>query len=72
MQCGKIASPLSQSIATWLEVLTYRDSWPSDGSDRFIRQLRDKLSEQERAFREELQTGVAAREAFQKVLRVML
>lgn len=35
--------------------------------NRFIRQVCDKLSEQERAFREELQKGASAREGFRKV-----
>lgn len=39
---------------------------------RFIRQVRDKLSEQERAFREELEKGASAREGFRKVKRSLL
>ncbi|CAM9994115.1 unnamed protein product, partial [Ectocarpus sp. 12 AP-2014] len=38
---------------------------------RFVRQVRDKLSEQEKAFREELQRGVSAQEVFQKALASM-
>lgn len=40
--------------------------------DRFIRQVSDKLSEQERAFREELEKGASAREGFRKVTRSLL
>lgn len=37
------------------------------GHGRFVRQVRDKLSEQERVYREELQKGASTREVFQKV-----
>ncbi|CAM9400850.1 unnamed protein product [Ectocarpus fasciculatus] len=38
---------------------------------RFVRQVRDKLSEQEKTFRAELERGVSAREVFQKALASM-
>lgn len=40
---------------------------PSFFRGRFIRNLRDKLSEQERSFGEELKRIASAREVFQKV-----
>eukprot|EP00903_Cladosiphon_okamuranus_P015016 g13894.t1 len=39
---------------------------------RFIRQVRDKLSEQERSFREELEKGASARDGFRKALSSMV
>ncbi|CBJ30237.1 conserved unknown protein [Ectocarpus siliculosus] len=44
-----------------------RKHWPRKGRT----EVRDKLSEQEKAFREELQRGVSAREVFQKALASM-
>ncbi|CAM9618005.1 unnamed protein product [Scytosiphon promiscuus] len=38
---------------------------------RFIRQVRDKLSEQEKAFQQELQKGVSARKVFQETIAAM-
>lgn len=51
------------NILNSLNVVVHVRTW----HDRFVRQIRDKLSEQEKVLLEELQKGASAREGFRKV-----